>query len=123
MNIPTWPDSLPLSPLLDAYNEKHSSLAQSVTTGNKSILLRRNSTRSQTRLNVEFALNRKQTEYFETFFYTTLAGGTLRFTFRHPRKNKDVEVSFDPTSDDGFSIEPQQSMEIYKIAFTLIVWD
>lgn len=123
MNIPIWPDSLPLSPLLDAYEETHSSLAQSVTSGNKSILLRRNSTRAQSKLSVAFALRRKEVEYFTAFFYDTLAGGTLRFTFEHPRTRKQIEVSFDPTSDQAFTIQPQQTMELYKIAFTLIVWD
>lgn len=123
MNIPIWPESLPLAPLLAAYNESHSSLAASVTTGNKSILLRRNATRAQPKLNVAFALSRKQVEYFETFFNDTLAGGTLRFTFEHPRKRENIEVSFDPTNESGFTIEPQDSMEVYKVSFTLIVWD
>lgn len=121
--IPVWPFTLPLSPLLDAYDETHASLAQSVTSGNKSILLRRNSTRSQSKLNVAFSLKKQQVGYFETFFYDTLAGGTLRFSFEHPRKLEQIEVSFDPTSDQAFTIAPQQSMSYYKVSFTLIVWD
>lgn len=123
MDIPTWPDSLPIAPLLADYSETKSSLAQAVTTGNKSILLRRNSTRAQDKLNVSFALNRQQTKYFEQFFYDTLAGGTLRFTFRHPRTLETIEASFDPTSEQALTITPQESMEIYKVTFTLIIWN
>lgn len=123
ITIPVWPFTLPLAPLLDAYDETHASLAQSVTSGNKSILLRRNSTRSQSRMSVAFNLNKQQAGYFETFFYSTLAGGTLRFSFEHPRKREQIEVSFDPTVDQAFTLKPQQSMSYFKVAFTLIVWD
>lgn len=123
MNIPMWPDGLPIAPLLADYNETKSSLAQSVTTGNKSILLRRNSTRAQDKLNVSFALNREQTAAFEQFFYDTLAGGTLRFSFRHPRTLKTIEASFDPTSDQAITIAPMESMKVYKVSFTLIIWN
>lgn len=123
MAIPDWPVTLPKSPQLADYSETHSSLAQSVTTGNKAIILRRNSTRAQDKLNVTFMFSRQQTKYFTAFFYDTLAGGTLRFNFEHPRTLEKVEVSFDPTSEQGFTIEPQESMNIYKISFTLIVWD
>lgn len=123
ITIPIWPFTLPLSPLLDSYEETHSSLAQAVTSGNKSILLRRNATRAQDKLDVAFMLNRQQVGYFTTFFYDTLAGGSLRFHFEHPRTLEQIEVSFDPTAEKAFNVTPQQSMDIYKVSFTLIVWN
>lgn len=122
MIVPSWPASLPVAPQLATYSENYSSLAQAVTTGNKSLLVRRNGTRAQDKINVSFMLNRQQVEYFETFFYDTLAGGTLRFTFRHPRTRQVIDVSFDPTSDQVFTVEPQQTMEVFKVSFTLIIW-
>lgn len=125
MDIPTWPATLPVSPLLAEYSETHSTLATSVTTGNKSILLRRNTTRAQDRLSVSFVFTRQQVEYFTTFFYDTLAGGTLRFSFTHPRTLQVIECSFDPTTDQGFTIEPagNDTMKHYHVAFTLIIWN
>lgn len=123
MEVPTWPSSLPQAPQLADYGENYTSLAQSVTTGNKSLLIRRNSTRAQDRMTLSFMLNRQQVEYFEQFFYNTLAGGTLRFNITHPRTKKIIDVSFDPTSEQVFTVQPQQTMELYKISFTIIIWD
>lgn len=123
MTIPNWPSSLPISPLLDSYQETYTSLAQSVTSGNKSLLVRRNSTRSQDRLQVSFNLNKTQVSYFERFYYDTLAGGTLRFNFTHPRTGNVIEVSIDPTSDSSFTVTPNNSNFYYKLDLTLIVWN
>lgn len=122
-NIPTWPDTLPPAPQLDGYNETHSSLTTSVTTGNKSLLIRRNSTRAQDRLNLTFMMNRKQVSYFEQFFYNTLAGGSLRFNFTHPRTLETIECSFDPTNDDSITITAQESMNLFKVEVVFIVWN
>lgn len=124
MDIPIWPASLPLSPLLAEYSETHSSLATNVTTGNKSILLRRNTTRAQDRLNLSFNLSRQQVAYFTTFFYDTIAGGSMRFSFTHPRTLQEIECSFDPTSDQGFTISPagNATMKYYKVSMTFIIW-
>lgn len=123
MANPIWPSSLPQAPLLDSYSEKYTTLAQAVTTGNKSILVRRNSTRAQDKISVSFNLTKEQVGYFERFYYNTLAGGTLRFSFIHPRTKSVIDVSFDPTSDNSFSIEPNGSMRNFVLTLQLIIWN
>lgn len=123
MAIPIWPTTLPQAPLIENLSERYTTLAQSVTSGNKSILVRRNSTRAQDRLAVSFNLTRAQVGYFEKFYYDTLAGGTLRFSFTHPRTKNTIEVSIDPTSDSSFTIEPNGSMNFFLLTLQLIIWN
>lgn len=125
VKIPTWPVSLPISPLLASYSESHSTLVTSVTTGNKSLLIRKNSSRALDRLNVSFNFTRAQVDYFLTFFYDTLSGGALRFQFIHPRKLSEIEVSFDPTNDQAFTVTPQANatMQWYEVSFSMVIWN
>ena len=120
--LPAWPGSLPLTPLLDAYSESFPSLISNVTTGNKSMIVRKMATRSQTMLSVSFNLTKDQAENFIGFFNDTLDGGAGRFTFTHPRKKEVIEVSFSPTQQEAFTLEPNGSMNYFKISTQLIVW-
>ena len=120
--LPAWPASLPVAPLLDAYSEAFPSLIANVTTGNKSMLIRKMATRSQIVLNVEFNLTKEQASIFEDFYNLTLDGGAARFTFTHPRKNEEIEVSFAPSQQSAFTLTPNGSMNNYKISLQLLVW-
>ena len=121
--LPEWPSTLPVAPLISAYAETHKTLVTAVTTSNKSVLVRKNATRAQPTFTVDFNLTAAQTTTFETFFYDTLEGGAIRFTFKHPRLGTNIEVSFDPTQDSAFTIDPQSSMENFKITTKLLVWN
>lgn len=123
--LPMWPASLPPAPLLADYGERYTSLATSVTTGNKSLLIRRSGTRAQDRLSVAFLFNMRQVDYFEQFYYDVLDGGANRFLFEHPRKRIQIECSFDPTNEEGYTIVPieQLTMSYFKMATTFIVWN
>lgn len=120
-----WPASLPIAPLLATYNERYASTVTAVTTGNKSLLVRKNSSRAQNRLDVAFMLNKKQVEYFKTFYNDILDGGSTRFYFQHPRTLEDIECSFDPTTDQPFTITPADNltMKYYKLVATFIIWE
>lgn len=122
MSIPSWPTTLPVSPLLSSYDEEVKSLTSAVTTGNKSILIRRMSTRTQTPISVAFNFTKNQVAIFETFFYNTLGGGALRFSFTHPRTKEEIEVSFDPSSEVAFKISPQDSMSYFKVSAKFLIW-
>lgn len=122
ISLPSWPEALPLAPLLDAYDEAHPSLISNVTTGNKSMIVRKMATRSQVVLSTSFNLTRDQASIFEDFFYITLDGGASRFTFTHPRKKEEIEVSFSPTQNEAFTLSPNGSMDFYELAMQLIVW-
>lgn len=121
-SLPSWPVSLPIAPLLAAYLENHPSLSTSVTTGNKSKLIRKTSSRTQIPIVVEFNFSEAQMNVFETFFYNTLEGGAIRFTFVHPRTKQLVEVSFDPSQQNVFTISPNGSMRYFKVTTQFLVW-
>lgn len=122
MEIPTWPAMLPVAPLLSSYKEDARTLTKAVTSGNKSMLIRRVSTRAQTPISVSFNLTKDQVNMFESFFYDVLAGGALRFSFVHPRKGTTIEVSFDPSAETAYTIEPQESMAYFKVNAKFLIW-
>lgn len=122
-SLPTWPVGLPIAPLLAEYTEPNKSLVTSVTSGNKSKIVRKTSSRTQRPLTVAFNLSASQVELFETFFYSTLEGGAIRFTFTHPRTLDNIECSFDPGQETAFTITPQDSMSYFKVTTNFIVWD
>lgn len=123
VTIPSWPSTLPQAPLIAAYSESTKSLASVVTTGNKSAIIRRNTTRSQTPMKIAFNFTKEQVAFFETFFYDTLGGGIRIFSFTHPRKKTTIEVSFDPSQEEVYTIEPQDNMSFFKITMQLLVWN
>lgn len=123
MAFSTWPILLPQAPLLADFQEISTSTTSSVTTGNKSILVRRNTTRSQDRLKVSFHFTREQVDIFNEFYYDVLGGGAKIFYFKHPRTLKIIMVSFDPTSEQGFQLTPLGSMNHYKVDATFLIWD
>ena len=85
------------------------SLASVVTTGNKSAIIRRNTTRSQTP--IAFNFTKEQVAFFETFSMILLVGESSSFT--HPRKTT-IEVSFDPSQEEVYTIEPQDNMSFLR---------
>lgn len=121
-SLPSWPVTLPIAPLLAAYSEQHPNLATSVTAGNKTKLIRRASTRTQIPISVDFNFSKEQMTLFETFVYTTLEGGSIRFTFVHPRTEQAIEVSFDASQQNLFTITPNGSMRYFKVATQFLVW-
>lgn len=120
--IPSWPVTLPTAPLFAAYSEQHPSLAAVVTSGNKSKLIRKTSTRAQVPISVEFNFSKDQMTLFENFVYTTLEGGAIRFTFKHPRTEQVVDVSFDASQQNLFTIVPNGSMEYFKVSTQFLIW-
>ena len=122
ISLPTWPLELPIAPLISAYQEQYPSLISSVTSGNKSKLIRKTSTRSQISIIVHFNLTKDQVDSFVSFIDDVLEGGAVRFTFRHPRTYEQIEVSLDPTQTNRFTIDPNGSMDYFKVTTQFIVW-
>ncbi len=122
-SLPEWPMSLPIAPLLASYRETHKSLTSSITTGNKSVIMRKVTTRVQKPMPVVFNFSKEEMTIFENFVYDTLEGGAVRFTFQHPRLKTIIEVTFDPSQENVFTIEPQDSMDFFKVSTQFLVWD
>lgn len=123
VSLPVWPSALPRQPLLDALEESFPSLISNVTTGNKSMIVRKMASRSQTKLSVSFNFTKEQMQTFEDFFNQTLDGGSVRFTFKHPRKKQNVTVSFSPTQNVAFTSVPNGSMNYFKVQAEFIIWN
>ena len=121
-SLPTWPVTLPIAPLLSALSEQYPNLTTSVTSGNKSKLIRKVSTRAQVTLVVNFNFTEEEVGYFTTFVDDTLEGGAMRFTFTHPRTGASIETSFDPTQTNRFTIEPNGSMSYFKVTTQFLIW-
>lgn len=121
-SIPTWPAGIPIAPLVAAYSETHPSLSTSVTSGNKSKIIRKTSTRTQIPINVAFNFTKDELTLFETFVYSTLEGGVIRFSFAHPRTGTSIETSFDASQQNLFTIEPNGSMNYFKVSTQFLVW-
>lgn len=122
MTIPSWPSTLPSRPQRTSYQEQIPGMSQVVTTGNKSLLVRRNSTRAQEKLSVVYVLSSDQVEYLKMFYNDTLAAGTLRFNYTHPVTGKVIEVSFDPSSENGLTITPFEKTLHWQVSMTFIIW-
>lgn len=122
--LPVWPPTLPIEPLLADFSEENPILSTGMTTGNKSTIMRRVATRRQKKLYVAFHFTRYQVSFFERFYNDGLNEGLRRFEFEHPRTRKIIQCSFDPTTDQAYTITPYitAKMKHYKAEMTFIVW-
>lgn len=83
--MPAWPATLPASPLVNGFSESapNTSLRTEMDQGPAKI--RQRTTAAVRNITARFVLNNAQVADLETFFTTTLAGGSLGFDFTHPR--------------------------------------
>ena len=138
MAIPTWPTTLPLQPLVDGYEESWFSQTEYKTPDSGAPMVRRRQRLSIRAFKVQFVLTEEQVNYLDDFIYNTLEGGTLRFSFVHPRTKEIVEMSFygKDTSTELVTIgEPKGTrMPVnvntgerpktvyYTATFTMVLW-
>lgn len=119
---PMWPEELPIKPLLDAYSERPAKVTTSMSTQNKSPIVRRTATRGNRRIDVEFNLTYEQLEVFEDFCTEKLNQCSGIFRFVHPRTKSIVDVSFDPNSDPPYELTANGSNKYWLVRFTLMIW-
>ena len=107
----SWPGSLPEYVLQEGYDEKFAD--QSVESPMDAGLakMRRRFTTNSRRFEVVCIMDNTQVAAFETFYYTTLAAGTLPFDWVHPRTRASVEFRFrkpvpsiTPKSGEDFNV-------------------
>lgn len=120
--IPTWPVSLPQEPLIAGFTEEKKSLITSVTTGNRSMIVRKVASRTQNKITVSFNFSDEEMDTFENFFNNVLDGGANVFTFEHPRTHVVYNMSFDPSQSVAYKVEPNGSMRFFKVSTSFIVW-
>lgn len=91
MTMPSWPADLPAKPLVDHYQENIGDTVIRSKMDQGPAKTRQRSSAGVSELTVSYLLSGAQTGVLETFYMTTLAGGSARFAYIHPRR--DVEVS------------------------------
>ena len=88
-----WPAALPDSPLL-GHAEDFPDLVQRTEMDAGPAKLRRRFTDTARLVQFPVLLTDAQAAALESFYVTTLAGGALRFSLRHPRTNAVREFRF-----------------------------
>jgi hypothetical protein len=90
----SWPSSLPVYVLEQGYAEKlpEQTIETQVDAGIAKV--RRRYTAANRMFNITLQLSNAQAETFETFYESTLAGGSLPFDWRHPRYGTAVTFRF-----------------------------
>jgi hypothetical protein len=89
-----WPNTLPAAALLENFHESapETIIRTDMDTGPAKI--RQRSTAGMRSLSLHYLLSASQVATLESFYLTTLAGGSLSFTFTHPRTVATVSCRF-----------------------------
>jgi len=82
--MPSWPGTLPPSPLLGSLVVEQASGPAASALGVGQATLRRRTSSVGERMSMAFGMSSAQRETFQTFYDTTLSNGTANFTMRHP---------------------------------------
>ena len=98
-----WPASLPSLPLADSYSETTTSgkIHSQMSVGPGKV--RRRSTAVTRTFSLVYLLDATQKAAFETFYQTTLSGGTLSFNWTRPDTGATVTARFGP-SEPAYSL-------------------
>lgn len=85
-----WPEDLPQSPLSDGFQETlpDNTLRSKMEQGPAK--LRRRGTDASGKITMLFLLSAAQCTSLDIFYQNTLSGGSLRFCFKHPRRQHNV---------------------------------
>lgn len=80
-----WPVALPQAPLVSGFGEKppETTIRTQMDTGAAKV--RQRTTAGARPMDTVFLMTTAQVATFETFFNTTLSGGSLSFEWTHPR--------------------------------------
>ncbi len=92
--MPSWPNTLPVSPLLDGFRETVPNAVVRTDMEQGPAKIRRRTTAAVRALSVSYLMSKAQVETLETFYLTTLMSGSLPFDFTHPRNSVSVSCRF-----------------------------
>ena len=92
--VDAWPGSLPQTALLNGYSESapNTSIRSNMDVGPDKI--RQRFTAGIRNFNINVSLSISQVETLDIFYVTTLTGGSLPFTWVHPRTGVGVTYRF-----------------------------
>jgi len=90
----TWPVSLPSYPLVNGFSESIPETTVRTEMDQGPAKIRQRTTASIRKMQMSFLLNKTQTQALDTFYITTLNGGSTSFTFTHPRTDASISCRF-----------------------------
>jgi hypothetical protein len=90
----SWPSGLPQIPLMAGYEETFPDTAIRTEMEVGPAKVRRRTSHNVRPLSVGFYLTTAQVDILDTFYSTTLSGGTLAFDHEHPRTGDAAELRF-----------------------------
>lgn len=92
--MPAWPDTLPASPRVENFRETvpNTSIRTDMEQGPAKV--RQRTTAGVRMLSLEYLMSKAQVTTLESFYLTTLQGGSFHFTFTHPRSGSSLICRF-----------------------------
>ena len=120
MSIPAWPETLPQTILMGDYSETIPKTLVRTPMGAGPSKTRRVSGMNSRFINASLLLTKAQVEIFDEFIMTTLLGGSLSFTWTHPRTEEACDCRIE-VSEDNAPTYGQASGDIIKVNFRLEV--
>lgn len=90
----SWPQILPVYPLIENYLETVSDTAIRTEMEQGPAKIRQRTTAGVRKLSLSYFLNKEQIEALDEFYITELGGGSLSFDFIHPRNDADIKCRF-----------------------------
>jgi hypothetical protein len=112
----TWPDTLPVAPLLENFQEllPQTTIRTDMDSGPAKV--RQRTTAGVGALMVSYLLNVAETVALDSFYQTTLSGGATPFDFTHPRTGAILSCRFsrppEYTPAYGSYFKVTQSLEV-----------
>jgi hypothetical protein len=91
--MPSWPGTLP-DVLASGYSEDMANLLLRSDMDTGPAKVRKRISYNTKPISASIVVNSTQVATFETFFYTTLLGGSLTWTATHPRTGASVDMRF-----------------------------
>jgi len=108
--MPTWPSSLPQSPLVSGFAETPPMTSLRTEMDQGPAKVRQRTTAGIRKLQMSFNMTKAQIATLDTFYNTTISGGALKFDFTHPRTASTVSVrivnppSYAPINGEYYSV-------------------
>ncbi|OGP64588.1 MAG: hypothetical protein A2169_01095 [Deltaproteobacteria bacterium RBG_13_47_9] len=118
MAIPEWPVTLPQDILAADYQETLPKVVIRTPMGEGPAKTRRVSGLNSRFVNVGLIMTKAQVEIFDEFFMETLLGGSLHFTWTHPRTDEAIDCRI-TASESDVPIYGQVSGDLVKVSFQL----
>lgn len=92
--MPSWPSTLPQTPLLRSYGETPPNLVLRTSMDAGPAKVRRRFTAGVRQFSFDFQLTGAQLEILDSFFMDDLAAGSTAFDFPSPRTGDPVQMRF-----------------------------